>query len=130
MDWINTQFYREYGYHFIYPQIFPNHKRPTDSGHQETIEWGRDQSKGWLKILNDHWIGPNNQYLCGNQITVADYLGIGFITLGELIRLDFSKYPNVQRWINNMKKLKSWPKVNEVFYGFKDMLKDKQFVTL
>ncbi len=129
MDWINTQFYREYGYHFIYPQVFPNHKRPTDESHKVTVEWGRDQSKGWLQILNDHYIG-SNQYLCGNQVTIADYLGIGFITLGELIQLDFSKYPNVQRWINNMKKLKSWPKVNEVFYGFKDMLKDKQFVTL
>ena len=29
MDWLNTNFYREYGYGFIYPQIFPNNKRPT-----------------------------------------------------------------------------------------------------
>ena len=31
MDWLNTQFYREYGYGFIYPQIFPNNKRPSDA---------------------------------------------------------------------------------------------------
>jgi hypothetical protein len=29
-----------------------------------------------------------------------------------------------------MKKLRSWPKVNEVFYGFQGALKDQPFVTL
>jgi hypothetical protein len=28
-----------------------------------------------------------------------------------------------------MKKLKSWPQVNEVFNGFKEQLKGQQFVT-
>jgi hypothetical protein len=36
----------------------------------------------------------------------------------------------VQRWIGNMKKLKSWPAVNEVFYGFAASVKDKEFVAL
>ena len=30
MDWFNTGFYREYGYHMLYPQLFPHHKRPSD----------------------------------------------------------------------------------------------------
>ena len=50
--------------------------------------------------------------------------------LGELIRCDFSKYPNVNRWLGNVKKLKSWAKVNEVVYGFAGSLKDKPFVTI
>ncbi|MEE8436390.1 MAG: glutathione S-transferase family protein, partial [bacterium] len=25
MDWFNTGFYREYGYHLIYPQVYPHH---------------------------------------------------------------------------------------------------------
>ena len=73
------------------------------------------------------WIGPNNQYLCGNQITIADYLGAGIITLGELIRCDFSKYPNVERWLNNIKKLPNWDKVNETFYRLRDALRDQPF---
>ncbi|HET7298035.1 MAG TPA: glutathione S-transferase family protein [Burkholderiales bacterium] len=129
MDWLNTQFYREYGYHLVYPQIFPHHRRPTEESQKATVEWGKKQCQDWLRILNDHYIG-GNQYLCGNQITIADYLGIGFVTLGEIIRCDFSKYPNVQRWIANMKKLKSWPAVNEVFYGFAASVKDKEFVAL
>jgi glutathione S-transferase len=127
MDWLNTQFYRDWGYGLAYPQIFPHHKRRSDEAHEGAIEWGQKNAENWLKILNDHWIGPHKQYLCGDQITIADYFGAGLVTLGELIRCDFSKYPNVQRWLDNMKKLPNWNRVNEAFYGLRDALKDKPF---
>ena len=130
MDWINTNFYRDWAYGFIYPQLFPHHKRKTDEIHSATIEWGKERAQNWLHLLNDYWIGPNKSYLCGDQITIADYFGASLVTLGEVIRCDFSKYPNVQRWLNNMKKLKSWPKVNEMFYGLVNQVKDQKFVAL
>src|ERR1043165_6477926 len=40
LDWFSTQFYRDFGYGLLYPQIFPHHKRPTDDHHQGTIKWG------------------------------------------------------------------------------------------
>lgn len=127
MDWLNTNFYREFGYNLIYPQLFPHQRRPTEESQKVTLEWGKERSRGWLQILNDHWIGPNNQYLCGNQITIADYLGAAFVTLGEIIRCELSPYPNVQRWLGNMKRLKSWAKVNEVMYGYAAAVKDQSF---
>jgi hypothetical protein len=36
----------------------------------------------------------------------------------------------VQRWLANMRKLKSWDKVNEVFSGFAAGNKRKEFVRL
>jgi hypothetical protein len=33
----------------------------------------------------------------------------------------------VQRWLNNVKKLPSWPKVNEVFYGLVESVKEQPF---
>jgi len=127
MDWLNTNFYRDYAYGFIYPQVFPHHKRKTDEIHAATIEWGKERAQAWLSLLDQHWIGPNKQYLTGDQITIADYFGAGLVTLGEVIKCDFSKYPNIQRWLNNMKKLKSWPKVNEVFYGLVESVKQQKF---
>jgi len=117
MDWLNTNFYRDYAYGLCYPQVFPNHKRRSDEAHAATIEWGKENTKRWLKLLNDHWIGPQKPYLCGDQITIADYFGAGLVTLGEVVRVDFSKYPNVERWLNNMKRLPTWEKVNTVFYN-------------
>ena len=130
MDWFNTNFYRDYAYGMAYPQIFPHHKRPTEEVQAATLAWGQERAKGWLKLLNDYWIGPNKQYLCGNEITIADYFGVCLVTLGEVIRNDFSKYPNVARWIGNMKKLKSWTKVNEALYGLASAVKDLAFVNI
>jgi glutathione S-transferase len=130
MDWLNTGFYRDFGYNLVYPQLFPHHKRRSDEAHAGVIAWGQTGSKKWLQLLNDYWIGPKNQYLCGNEITIADYFGACLITIGELVDCDMSAYPNVQRWIANMKKLKNWDKVNEVFSGFAAMNKGKEFVRL
>ncbi len=127
MDWLNTNFYRDWAYNLAYPQLFPNVKHRSDEAQSATIERGQENAKRWLKVLNDYWIGPNNQYLCGNQITIADYFGAALVTLGEVIRCDMSAYPNVERWLGNMKKLPNWPKINEVFYGLVESVKEQPF---
>ena len=128
MDWLNTNFYRDYAYGFIYPQVFPHHRRPTDEMQSGTIAWGKERTEGWLRLLNDYWIGPTKPYLCGERITIADYFGSGLVTLGEVVGCDFAGYPNIKRWLDNMKRLPSWPKVNEVFYGLVDSVKGQNFV--
>ncbi len=130
MDWINTNFYREWGYNLCYPQLFPHLKRRSDEAQAATLEFGKENSRRWLKVLNDYWLGPNKPYLCGDQITIADYFGAGIVTLGEVIGVDFSFYPNVQKWIARMKKSPNWDRVNEVFNGLVESVKGQKFVTL
>jgi glutathione S-transferase len=130
MDWFNTNFYRDYAYNMAYPQIFANHKRPSDDVQSATVAWGTERSRGWLTVLDKHWIGPTNGYVCGSQITIADYFGACLVTLGEILRVDFSPYPNVQRWLTNMKKLDSWARINEQLYAFANAVKDAPFVTV
>jgi glutathione S-transferase len=127
MDWFNSNFYRDFGYGFVYPQIFPHQRRPSEDVQAATIAWGKERARTWLTILNDHWLGPDRPYLCGDRITIADHFGVCLLTLGEVIRCDFSAYPNIARWLANMKRLKSWPAVNEVFYGFAESVKDQSF---
>jgi glutathione S-transferase len=129
LDWFNTQFYRDFGYGLLYPQIFPHHKRPSDDQHAGTINWGKDKSKAWFAVLDKNIIG-SNQYVTGDQITIADYFGACICTAGELIGCTFEGFPNVQRWLGNVKKLASWPSVNEVMYGFASSMKGKEFVNL
>ena len=130
MDWLNTNFYREWAYNLCYPQLFPHLKRRSDEAQSATLEHGKANAQRWMKVLNDHWIGPNNNYLVGNQITIADYFGACLVTLGEVIGVDFAPYPNVRRWLDNVKKLPSWSKVNEVFNGLVASQKGNTFVTL
>ena len=114
----------------VYPQAFPTHKRRSDEAQAATLEWGKERSRTWLKVLDQDLIGPKRAYLCGDSITVADYLGAEMVGLGDLIRCNYSAYPNVERWMRGMKALKSWAKVHEVFYGFAGSLKDTPFVAI
>jgi glutathione S-transferase len=129
MDWFNTGFYKDFGYGLIYPQIFPHHKRPTDDQHTGTIAWGKDKAKTWLGVLNNDILGSSD-YVANNRISIADYFGVCLLTAGELIGCKFAGYPNVQRWIGNMKKLRSWASVNEVMYGFAGSMAGKEFETV
>jgi glutathione S-transferase len=130
MDWFNTNFNRDFGYGLVYPQTLPNHKRPNADCHSGTLDWGRDKSARWFKILDESLIGPKNAYVGGNAITLADYLGVEMVAIGDMIGCAFAPYPNVQRWVKNMKALKSWGPTHEVFNGFAAQFKGKSFATM
>ena len=130
MDWINTQLARDLAYNLVYPQIFPTHKRSSDDAQSATLAWGSERAKRWLQVLDQHFLGSKNRFLAGNDISIADYFAAPFVSLGEAVRCDYSQFPNVQRWMAEMKKLPSWRKVNEVFDGFTASLKDSKFVAI
>ena len=67
------------GYKLCYPQLFTHLKRRSEEAQAATLEFGKENSKRWLKVLNDYWLG-NKKYLCGDQITIADYLAVGLVT--------------------------------------------------
>ena len=82
-------------------------------------------------MLNDHWLGGGKKYICGDQITIADYLGSAIMSIGELIHCDLKSYPNVQRWIDNVKKQPNYEKVNSAaFNGFRDSTKGGTWATV
>ena len=130
MDWFNANLSRDFNYGLVYSQAFPHHKRPSEEVQKGTLDWANERARGWLGILDRDLIGPGKKYLCGDTITIADYLGAEMVAAGDLIRCDWSAYPNLQRWMRNMKALPAWSKVHEVFEGFAGSLKDKPFVTL
>jgi len=129
MDWLNSNLYRDWAYGLVYPQVFPSHKRPSDEAHGAVISWGKDKAKVWLQVLNDSIIGKN-AYLCGNDITIADYLGFAFIQVGDIIRCDFQQYPNIARWLGTMKTRPSTAKIYEVVNGFAESVKSRDFVAI
>lgn len=131
MDWLNTQLNRELCYGLVYPQVFPHHKRPSDATQDGTLAWSKERTQRWLSILDQHILGSQQRYLAGNELTIADYYATGFVSLGELIRVDYEQFPNLNRWFEQVKReLTSYAKVNEVFYGFAGSLKDQAFASL
>ena len=64
MDWLNTNFYRDWGYGLCYPQIFPHHKRRSDEAHAATIEWGQKNAKSWLQDPQRPLDRPEQANIC------------------------------------------------------------------
>jgi glutathione S-transferase len=129
MYWASFNFYREWGYNLGYPQLFPNHKRPSEEAHKVVIEWGRDKAAFWLGVLDGYWLGDGRTWLVGEEITVADYYVGGLVALGDLIRWDFAKTPNVAAWLGRVKGLGAWAEVSAAVDGFAASLKEREFVT-
>ena len=118
MDWINTSLSREFGYGFVYPQVMPTHKRADGHVQLQTIAWGRDKARRWLKVLDENILGQDNRYVCGNDVSIADHLAIAHVSLGEIVRVDFTQWPNVARWIARMKDREHWASTNGAFYQY------------
>ena len=129
MDWFNSNSYKDFAYGLIYPQAFPSHKRPTDDLQAGTLAWGKQKTEGWLRILDSKLLG-GKKFLCGDSITLADYMGAEMIALGGLIGCQYSAYPNVERWLGSMRGLKDWAKVHEAIDGFAASIKGQSFVAI
>jgi glutathione S-transferase len=129
MDWVNANFYREFCYHLVYPQIFPNHTRQGDVAQSSLLAWGKEKADHWLGILDKSYLGAH-KFICGDEITIADYFAAEIIHTGNLIGCSLKAYPNVERWMGTMRALPSWSKVNEAVDGFAGMMKGKQFVAI
>jgi glutathione S-transferase len=129
MDWLNTQFYRDYAYGLIYPQLFPHMKRPNDEQHNGVISWGKEKAKGWLKVLDEQLLGSND-YLCGSELTIADYMGAAYLTAGNLVGCNLGAYPNISRWLKRMQSRPNWEKVNKPFNELVQSVKGKEFVAI
>lgn len=116
MDWFSTNLHKDFCGAICYPQLGVYQYEPHVL--QAVVEGGRQRSPRWLTVLDQQMLGPN-AYICGDDISLADYLGSAFITLGELVDFDFSPYPNIQRWIQRMKALPSWGLAYAAFNGWR-----------
>ena len=116
MDWINTQLSRELGYHYVYPRLFPNHAYDDPSVQAAVTSRGRANAERWLGVLDNDMLG-DHPFICGAQISVADYLAAGPLGLADGAGFDFAAWPRVSAWLDRMKARPAWDPVHAAFRG-------------
>lgn len=129
MSWLAFNFYKDYAYGFVYPQVFDHHYRGDDSFHGKTIAWHAGLVRKWLDVMENHFLARGD-WLAGDQKTPADYYGLGLITPGELVKVDFSNWPRIANWLGRMKSSPHYEGVNEAFEGFRGYVADRDFASL
>lgn len=127
MDWFATNLHKDYCAFVVYPQLGVLGEMDPATV-QGVIAYGEVKAPRWLKLLDETMIG-SNAFVCGNEITLADYLGSAFVTLGELVAYDLEPYPNITRWLANMKALPSWNVAYAAFNGWLSAARAQSRVT-
>lgn len=106
LSWFSTQFHEYFCVMVCYPNIgVPKGASPELL--QAMMAYGREKAPRWLEVL-DGCMLKDQPYVCGDRITIADYLGLSFVLLGKLADYDFRPYPNVQVWIARMQQRPSY----------------------
>ncbi len=129
MDWLNTDFYRTFGYGLCYSQLLDAYKLSDETGQRLLVEAGKSGAERNLRILNDHML-QSGSYLCGETITIADYFASGLISLGEVIGCTFTAYPDVVRWYDRMKSRPNWEAANAGLYVWGDFARGPTYVNV
>lgn len=131
MDWFNTQFYQAAGYRLVYPQTLEYISLGgfESEATKTLVESGRKETAGWLKVLDDHFLGGRNIYVCGPNKTLADYLGVEHVAMLEWIGQSFEAYPHVSAWMRRCKG-PIWDQVHEAHDGMVAANRGKYFITV
>jgi glutathione S-transferase len=106
LDWFNTQFHECYCLFACYPHMGVPHGADPDLL-KSLITYGEAHAGRWLTILDEHMLG-DRAYVCGHEISLADYLGASFVRLGELGDFDLSPYRNIRRWLARLNARPHW----------------------
>jgi len=113
MDWFNTGFYRDFGYGMVYAQTLPNYGFANPTTQADVVRRGAERGAHWLGLLDTAL--ADSAFLCGATPTIADFLGVSYVTLGDWIGFDFSPWPNVSRWIAAMSARPSWAEAHQAW---------------
>ena len=128
MDWFNTGFYHAYGYSMTYPQVLDHTKLPDEKANKLVIETGKAHAEKYLKVLDDKLGASREPYLCGKDVTIADYFGYGILSVGELVGSTLDAYPHVRKWYDRMQTRPNWQATNGALSQWANAMKGQTFV--
>jgi glutathione S-transferase len=119
MDWFNTGLMRDFCYGLVYHQLLPHYRIP-EPGHSQRLAMHQGLAERRLCVLDG--LIDGRPFVCGEDITLADYLGAGFMSAAELIGFDFSRWPHVDAWMKRMTQRPAWFEANAGLYGWKSAI--------
>lgn len=99
MDWFSTHFHTFFGLLTVYPQFLP---KVAVLGGEAIKPLARAGVTKYFDVL-DQRLADGRTFVCGTNVTLADYTGLVYASLGEATRFDYSAWPNVRLWMERMK---------------------------
>lgn len=107
------------GYHCLYgtyPRMLPQLDWMSDVTKAEMAATGAHGSQRYLSVL-DRQLSEGGPFVCGTELSIADYIGLAQVTLADFVAFDFAPYPAVQDWMRVMRARKGWDAAYAAFTG-------------
>jgi glutathione S-transferase len=123
MDWFITNCHAAIGPGLVYPKLYPDLFPMAPEVLAAITASGLERCIRWLNVLDRHMIGRERNYVVGDALTIADYLGGSVVSLLDGIDFDLSHYPNVRRWLSGLKARPNWGPTFAAFNGLLSALK-------
>jgi glutathione S-transferase len=116
ISWFNTRFHETFCLFGCYPAMgVPHGLSPEMTA--AMLAYGAEHSPRWLTLLDERMLS-DQPFVCGDQVSLADYMGLSFCLLGDVVGFDFALYPNVAAWIARMKARPSFAPTYAPFQTF------------
>lgn len=124
LDWFNTGFARDAAYGLVYPVLLPDMRLTQAEAAAQLAHRARQKTETWLAVLDRHWIGERG-FVAGDRISIADYLGVAYVSLLEIVGFDLTPYPAVSRWMAAMRRLQHWDECYAAYDGLLSAVRSK-----
>ena len=107
--------------------LFDNHKLTSytatlrflrmfaKTGETEVTAWLEGRAKGAYAVLDAHLNG--HSFAVGDRPTIADFSMCGYLFWPDEIGIDFSTYPNINRWLDAIRALPGWKSPYDLMPG-------------
>lgn len=116
MDWFVTGFHRVFGHGIAWPRAMPERYGWPDPAMQDAaLRRAEPQARRYFDVLDRHWLAGDGPFLGGARPSLADMLGVSYVSLASLVEFDLSPWPRVLRWLDAMRARPSWSLANAAF---------------
>ena len=115
LSWFTTDFRTFHCAFGVYPRMLPALAHLDPATRADLAALAAKGSQRYLTAL-DGKLADGRPFVCGDDLSIADYAGLSQVTVAEFIDFDFRPYPNVALWIERMKARPGW---NAAFAGFR-----------
>jgi glutathione S-transferase len=116
VSWFQTNFHLYHCSLWSYSHILPSMKALEPAVLATIREMGRRGSEACLTIIDNHMLADRT-FVCGGEISIADYVGAANVTLGACAGQNFSRYPNIARWLQTLRRRQGWDPAYAAFEG-------------
>jgi glutathione S-transferase len=118
LDWFKTGFATDYCHDFAYPLLLPKLRHPDEAVQADLTARALQRSERRFEVLDRHMLGDGRTFLCGEALTIADFVAAVMVSLGQPLGFPVSDYRNVATWLGRITALPSWAAGNAAFVAY------------